>query len=119
MLSLKKAATGPRGVWSLQTMNNSSWGRSAENDTIRFASQVPPDASLTPAAHNREDIELDAAERPPRNRESRHVPQFSLVTSSLPQDPLLVQVHLNSVGSVVWMLSDFRSFVYRVLRTST
>ncbi|KAF9642340.1 hypothetical protein BDM02DRAFT_3124642 [Thelephora ganbajun] len=63
MLSLKKAGVQPKAMWSIPTMTDPSGGRSTEDGTIRFASQVPGglrEISLTPAAQNEEGIELDA-----------------------------------------------------------
>jgi len=70
MLSLKKAAAEPKGLWSLETMATMGWGRSTEDGTADPAPRVPGgsrEISLTPAAPNEEDIELDAVHRLPLN----------------------------------------------------
>ena len=41
MLSLKKAAAGPRTPWSLSTMTNSNRGATSDLVTIHFASRTP------------------------------------------------------------------------------
>jgi len=58
MLSLKKAAEGPRVLWSLETMTNLRQGESRGNGTL--TPRVPDglhEISLTSAVPN-EDIEL-------------------------------------------------------------
>jgi len=41
MLSLKKAATEPMGLWSLATIQETDRGAGLQNRTLRFASHVP------------------------------------------------------------------------------
>ena len=72
MLSLKKAAEGPRVLWSLETMTNLSRERSRGDRTL--TSRVPDrlrEISLTSVAPN-EDIELvNAVVRLPPDRWSQ------------------------------------------------
>ena len=57
MLSLKKAAVEPKGVWSLETMNTMSQGELTEDGTIR------PTLRASSGLHeiSEEGIELDVA----------------------------------------------------------
>lgn len=60
MLSVKRAAVEPTGLWSLSTMAGSRRGEPAEDGTLQFASQIfgaPPEAVTSPSEG---DIELDS-----------------------------------------------------------
>jgi len=61
MLSLKKATTKPKILWSLDTMASVNRRGSTGNGTINFAPRVPRGShkiSLAPVAPNEEDMEL-------------------------------------------------------------
>jgi len=73
MLSLKKAAAGSGGPWSLTTMTYSGKGKSPVGGTPRYVSmagglQEPAENSTLPKA---EDIELEFVPRSPRDRGSQ------------------------------------------------
>jgi hypothetical protein len=59
MLSLKKAASKPKPLLSLEIMSNPTWGGSVDDGTVRFA--VPERSPLTPVVPSEEEIELGAA----------------------------------------------------------
>lgn len=62
MLSVKRAAVEPTGLWSLSTMGGSGRGGPAEDGTLRFASRIfgvsPEAVSTSPSSEG--DIELDS-----------------------------------------------------------
>lgn len=65
MLSLKKAVREPKGVWSLETMTNTTQGLG--EGTLRFAPPAhvePRRISLAPAMPDEEAVELDPLPQP-------------------------------------------------------
>ena len=76
MLSLKKAATEPTGMWSLSTMGDFRRGRFPGQETIQFASygfNASYEIQETLPPPNGEDIELDFMPQSPRDRGSQQL----------------------------------------------
>ena len=76
MLSLKKAATEPTGMWSLSTMGDFGRGMFSDQETIQFVSHefnVSHEISETLPPPNGEDIELDSVPQMPRDGGSQQL----------------------------------------------
>ena len=76
MLSLKRAAAEPTGMWSLSAMGDFGRGMFSDRATIQFAScgfSVSHEISETLPPLNGEDIELDSVPQMPRDGGSQQL----------------------------------------------